>query len=199
MTYYLPDLPYPVNALEPWYDAETVRIHHDFHHKSYVDGLNKAEEKLKEARASGNFDLLKHWERELAFHGSGFILHNLFWTNMSPHGGGEAFGPIAQHIPLDFGSFAVFKNQMSAAAGSVEGSGWAVLVWNPFLRKLEILQVEKHQDLCLWGSFPLLVLDVWEHAYYLKYQNRRKEWINAWWNLVNWNDVNYHYRYAIKA
>ena len=198
MVYTLPELPYALNALEPWYDAETVRIHHDLHHKGYVDGLNKAREKLQEARANGDFSLIKHWEKELAFHGSGYILHNLFWTNMTPQGGGEPTGPVAQHIRIDFGSFEAFKSQFSAAAASVEGSGWALLVWNPFLRSLEILRVEKHQNLTLWGAFPLLVLDVWEHAYYLKYQNRRQEWINAWWNLVNWKDVNYHYSYAVR-
>ena len=198
MIYHLPELPYPVNALEPWYDAETVRIHHDFHHKSYVDGLNNAMKKINEARDSGDFSLIKHWEKELAFHGSGYILHNLFWTNMTQNGGGEAPGPIGQHIKLDFGSFDSFKSQFSAAAAAVEGSGWAVLVWNPFLRKLEVVQVEKHQNLSVWGSFPLLILDVWEHAYYLKFQNRRAEWINNWWNLVNWKDVNSHYSFALR-
>lgn len=198
MTYNLPELPYPVNALEPYYDAETVRIHHDMHHKSYVDGLNNAETKLQEARASGDFSLIKHWEKELAFHGSGYVLHNMFWTNMAPNAGGEPFGPVAEHIKLDFGSFSAFKNQMSTAAATVEGSGWALLVWNHLIRRLEIIQIEKHQDVCLVGSFPLLVLDVWEHAYYLKYQNKRAEWIKAWWNLVNWNDVNYHYAFAMR-
>ncbi|NLI91920.1 MAG: superoxide dismutase [Peptococcaceae bacterium] len=199
MTYSLPELPYPYNALEPWYDAETVRIHHDIHHKSYVDGLNHAEDKIQEARAKGDYSLIKHWEKELAFHGSGYILHNLFWTNMTPAGGGEASGPVGEHIKLDFGSFSIFKSQMSAAAAAVEGSGWAVLAWNHFIRRLEILQVEKHQDLCLWGAFPILVLDVWEHAYYLKYQNKRAEWIKAWWNLINWQDVNYHYSFALRV
>lgn len=198
MIYHLPELPYPENALEPWYDAETVRIHHDLHHKGYVDGFNKALSKLNEARENNDYSLIKHWEKELAFHGSGFILHNLFWTNMSPKGGGEANGPIAEHIKLDFGSFEKFKSQFSAAAVAVEGSGWTVLVWNPFLRKLEIVQVEKHQNLSVWGSFPLLVLDVWEHAYYLKYQNRRAEWVNNWWNLVNWKDVNDHYSFVMR-
>lgn len=198
MAYTLPELPYPVNALEPWYDAQTVQIHHQAHHKAYVDGLNNAQKKLEEARAAGDFSLIKHWEKELAFHGSGFILHNLFWTNMSPRGGGEAYGPVADHIGLDFGSFENFKKQMSAAATTVEGSGWAILALNPFLRKLDVIQVEKHQDLCIWGSIPLLVLDVWEHAYYLKYQNKRADWISAWWNLVNWQDVNYHYTYAMR-
>lgn len=198
MIYHLPELPYPVNALEPWYDAETVRIHHDFHHKSYVDGLNNATRKINEARDTGDYSLIKHWEKELAFHGSGYILHNLFWTNMTPKGGGEASGPVAQHIKLDFGSFKSFQSQFSAVAIAVEGSGWAVLVWNPFLRKLEIVQVEKHQNLSVWGSFPLLILDVWEHAYYLKYQNKRAEWVKGWWNLVNWKDVNDHYSFALR-
>jgi Fe-Mn family superoxide dismutase len=163
-----------------------------------VDGLNNAEGKLKEARISGNYSLIKHWEKELAFHGSGYILHNYFWTNMNPGGSGDINGPIAEHIKLDFGSINAFKNQMGAAAITVEGSGWTILVWNQLIRRLEIVQIEKHQNQCLVGSFPLLVLDLWEHAYYLKYQNRRVEWIKAWWNLVNWDDVNYHYRFALR-
>jgi len=189
MPYELPPLPYPYDALEPYYDEETVRLHHDKHHAAYVAGLNKAEEQLAAARASGDFALIKHWERELAFHGSGHILHTLFWENMAPDGGGEPGGDLAAQIARDFGSFAAFKAQFSAAANAVEGSGWCALCWMPAFDKLVILQVEKHQDLTLWGAVPLLVVDVWEHAYYLKYQNRRAEWISNWWNVVNWADV----------
>lgn len=186
MAHNLPELPYAYNDLEPYYDEDTVRLHHDMHHKSYVDGLNNAESKLDEARAKGDFSLIKHWEKELAFHGSGHILHTLFWENMSPQGGGEPDGVLLQEIVKSFGSFAAFKAQFSAAAIAVEGSGWAILGWNPLFAKLEILQCEKHQNLTQWGVIPLLVLDVWEHAYYLKYQNRRAEFVNAWWNIVNW-------------
>lgn len=190
MTYVLPELPYPYDALEPYYDEQTVRLHHDIHHKGYVDGLNNAETKIAEARKKGDFALIKHWARELAFHGSGHILHTMFWENMKPAGGGAASGPIAEAINKEFDNFDKFKQQFSAAAAAVEGSGWAILAFNPYFAKLEILQTEKHQDLTQWGVVPLLVVDVWEHAYYLKYQNKRAAFIEAWWNLVNWDDVN---------
>ena len=189
MTYQLPELPYATNALEPYYDEATVKLHHDAHHKAYVDGLNNAEGKQAEARDKGDFALIKHWERELAFHGSGHLLHSLFWQNMCSGGGGSAQGILAERITKDFGSFDNFKKQFSAAAVAVEGSGWALLVWSPNFAKLEILQAEKHQNLTQWGVIPLLTVDVWEHAYYLKYQNKRASWVEAWWNLVNWEDV----------
>lgn len=190
MAHSLPELPYAYDALEPHYDAETVRLHHDMHHKGYVDGLNGAETKLADAIAKGDFGLIKHIERELAFHGSGHILHTMFWDNMKPGGGGPATGAVAELIDRDFNSFENFKKLFTASAVAVEGSGWAVLACNPAFAKLVVLQAEKHQDLTQWGTIPLLVCDVWEHAYYLKYQNKRAAWVEAWWNLVNWDDVN---------
>ncbi|BAE85912.1 superoxide dismutase [Desulfitobacterium hafniense] len=198
MPYQLPELPYAYDALEPHYDEATVRLHHDIHHKGYVDGLNNAEAKLAEAREKGDFGLVKHWERELAFHGSGHLLHTLFWTNMASDGGGTPAGSLGERISQDFGSFEAFKKQFSAAAVAVEGSGWAVLVWNPEFKKLEILQAEKHQNLTQWGAVPLLTVDVWEHAYYLKYQNKRAAWVETWWNLVNWADVSQRFDKAAK-
>lgn len=198
MPYQLPELPYAYNALEPHYDEATVRLHHDAHHKAYVDGLNNAEAKLAEAREKGDFSLIKHWERELAFHGSGHLLHSLFWLNMSPKGGGTPSGSLVDQISQDFGSFEGFKKQFSAAAIAVEGSGWAVLVWNPEFKKLEILQAEKHQNLTQWGVISLLTVDVWEHAYYLKFQNKRAAWVEAWWNLVNWEDVVQRFEKAVQ-
>jgi Fe-Mn family superoxide dismutase len=186
----LPALPYDYAALEPYYEERTLRLHHGAHHKAYVDGLNNAELKLAEAREKGDFALVKHWERELAFHGSGHILHSIFWTNMKPGGGGPAIGPVAELIERDFGGFDQFKKQFSAAAAAVEGSGWALLCLVLPFNKLEILTAEKHQNLTQWGAVPLLVLDLWEHAYYLQYQNKRAAFIEAWWNLVNWEDVN---------
>jgi len=189
MTHQLPELPYSYDSLEPYYDEATVMLHHDAHHKAYVDGLNNAEAKLADAREKGDFSLVKHWERELAFHGSGHILHTLFWQNMCPGGKALASGDLKDQIDKDFGSFENFKKQFTAAAAAVEGSGWALLIWNPVFGKLEILSAEKHQDLTQWGAMPLLTVDVWEHAYYLKYQNKRAAWVEAWWNLVNWADV----------
>lgn len=196
MAHTLPALPYAFDALEPHYDGQTLRIHHDAHHKAYVDGLNIAEAKIAEAREKGDFALIKHWERELAFHGSGHILHTLFWESMSPGGGGEATGAVSERIKKDFGSYEAFKKQFSSAAVAVEGSGWALLCWNPLFEKLEILTAEKHQNLTQWGIVPLLALDLWEHAYYLKYQNKRAAWVEAWWNIVNWNNVNKLYNMA---
>lgn len=189
MKHNLPALPYAYNALEPHYDEVTLRLHHGKHHQAYVDGLNKAEDKLQEARTNGDFALVKHWERELAFHGSGHLLHSLFWANMAPNGQGEPQGELLELINESFGSLEAFKKQFSAAAAAVEGSGWALLVQSPELGGLRVLTIEKHQDITLIGAIPLLTVDVWEHAYYLKYQNRRAEWIAAWWNIVNWDDV----------
>jgi superoxide dismutase len=186
----LPPLPYPYNALEPYIDERTMRLHHDEHHKSYVDGLNKAERMMVQARKTGNYDLIKHWEREAAFNGAGHYLHTLFWETMAPHAGGTPKGPIRKQIERDFGSFQAFKQHFSQAAEKVEGGGWAILVWAPRAQRLEILQAEKHQNLSQWDVIPLLPLDVWEHAYYLKYPNKRKDYINAWWHVVNWHAVN---------
>ncbi|MEO3946495.1 superoxide dismutase [Gorillibacterium sp. CAU 1737] len=186
----LPPLPYPYNALEPYIDAKTMQLHHDIHHKAYVDGLNKAELEMKKARETGDFSLIKHWEREAAFNGAGHYLHTLFWNIMSPQGGGKPTGALAAQIDRDFGSFEAFKKHFSQAAEKVEGGGWAILVWSPRSHRLEILQAEKHQDLSQWDVIPLLALDVWEHAYYLKYKNERPNYVEAWWNVVNWPHVN---------
>ncbi|WP_434284125.1 superoxide dismutase [Clostridium botulinum] len=198
MAHTLPNLNYDYNALEPHYDEQTLKIHHDIHHKAYVDGLNKAEQKLQEARESGDFALIKHWEKEIAFHGSGHILHTLFWENMAPNRNLNPEGSAIERIKQDFGDYEKFKKQFTEAAIAVEGSGWTILAWNPMFQKLVILQAEKHQNLTQWGVVPLLILDLWEHAYYLKYQNRRAEFINAWWNIVNWDIVNTRYDNAIK-
>lgn len=185
----LPPLPYAYNALEPHIDEKTVRIHHDIHHKSYVDNLNKAEKKLQEARKSGNFDLVKHWERELAFNGAGHYLHTIYWDTMNPQGGGKPEGDLAEQIRRDFGSYDAFKNQFTNAADKVEGGGWAILVWSPRAHRLEILMAEKHQNLSQWDVVPLLPIDVWEHSYYLKHQNERAKYIANWWQVVYWPEV----------
>jgi Fe-Mn family superoxide dismutase len=194
----LPPLPYAYNALEPYIDEKTMRIHHDKHHQSYVDGLNKAETKLAEARKNGNFDLVKHWERELAFNGAGHYLHTIFWNVMSPQGGGRPTRPLLEAIEQSFGSYDSFKQQFSEAASKVEGGGWAILVWSPRSHRLEILTAEKHQNLSQWDVVPLLALDVWEHAYYLKHQNKRDDYIKDWWKVVNWPYVSERYNAASK-
>ena len=192
----LPPLPYPYNALEPYISEEIMRLHHDKHHKSYVDGLNKAEKKLEEARETGDFALVKHWSRELAFHGSGHYLHTIFWNNMKPNGGGMPSGGLLKEIDKYFGSFEAFNSHFSEAAKGVEGVGWAILVWSPRSRHLEILQSERHMLLTQWDTIPLLVLDVWEHAYYLQYKNNRGDYVDNWWKLVNWKDVEERFQKA---
>jgi superoxide dismutase, Fe-Mn family len=185
----LPPLPYAYNALEPYIDEQIMRLHHTKHHQSYVDGLNKAETMLAQARKDRKFDLVKHWSRELAFHGSGHYLHTIFWNNMSPNGGGEPKGILMEAIKDYFGSYAAFKQHFTEAAKAVEGVGWAILVWSPRAHHLEILQSERHMLLTQWDTIPLLALDVWEHAYYLQYKNNRADYIGNWWKIVNWKDV----------
>ncbi|MBN8200338.1 MULTISPECIES: superoxide dismutase [Bacillaceae] len=189
----LPPLPYDYNALEPHISGEIMRLHHDKHHQSYVDGLNKAEVMLQNARDNNDYSLVKHWSRELAFHGSGHYLHTIFWNNMSPEGGGKPSGALLKEINKYFGSFERFKSHFSEAAKQVEGVGWAILVWSPRARRLEILQSERHMLLTQWDTIPLLVLDVWEHAYYLQYKNNRGDYVKNWWNVVNWKDVEDRY------
>lgn len=190
--YTLPPLPYPHDALEPHLDQATMEIHHAKHHAGYVAGLNKAMSELKKARDAGDFALIKHWSREIGFHGGGHINHCLFWITMAAPGqggGGAPAGPLAEAIARDFGSFEGFTKHFQAAAGAVEGSGWAWLVWDRFSRRLMIQQMEKQQDMLMTSAIPLLGCDVWEHAYYLRYQNKRADYVKAWFNVINWGRV----------
>lgn len=189
MTHELPPLPYPYNALEPHIDEQTMKLHHDKHHLAYVNGLNNAEAKLADARKSGDFALVKHWEREAAFHGAGHFLHCIFWSNMAPNAGGQPSGDLMSAITARFGSYEAFMKQFKAAGTAVEGSGWVLLVYNLMTRTLDILTAEKHQDLSQWVTVPLLACDVWEHAYYLKYQNNRAAYLDGFEKVINWNDV----------
>lgn len=198
MKHELPPLPYDYNALEPYYDEQTVRIHHDKHHAAYVTGLNTAEEKLAQARESGDFSVIQHWERQLAFHGSGNLLHTIFWNNMGPSKGSKPDAGLAAQINHDFGSFDAFQKQFNAAAAAIEGNGWAILAWSPDYSKLYIAAIENHQKQTIMGLQPLLVLDVWEHAYYLKFQNKRPDWIANWWSVVNWQDISKRFAEARK-
>lgn len=189
----LPKLPYGYDALEPHIDAKTMELHHGKHHQAYVDGLNKAESELAKARAASDFALIEHWSKKSAFHGGGHFLHSLFWRTMAPTGkggGGEPSADLASQIVRDFGSFALFKAHFAAAAKAVEASGWALLAYRGGDQRLLILQVENQHKLSPWEAQPIMGLDVWEHAYYLKYQNRRADYVDAWWNVVNWEQVN---------
>lgn len=186
----LPPLPYPYDALEPVISADTLRIHHNHHHKAYVDGLNKAELALVEARRRNDFTFLKYWENELAFNGSGHILHSIYWTVMAPEGYDSEPGQCtSKEINKYFGSFDSFFGQFTTAAIRVEASGWGILAWNPAWKHLEILTAEKHQNLTQWGVIPVLVIDSWEHAYYLDYQYNREAYVREWLKLINWFEV----------
>lgn len=188
----LPALPYATNALEPYIDSMTMDIHHSRHHKAYVDGLVKAEAELAKARTTGDFAMIEYWSKKAAFHGGGHFLHSMFWKIMAPPsqgGGGEPTGTLADNIRNSFGSFDAFKKQFTAAAIAVEGSGWALLHYRPADKKLIVLQAENQHKLTSWGTTPIMGIDVWEHAYYLKYQNKRADYVNAWWNIVNWKQV----------
>lgn len=197
--YVLPKLPYAYEALEPYIDAQTMHIHHDKHHQGYVNGLNKALAELAKIRSgSGDASLIKHWSRELGFNGGGHVNHSLFWLCMAPPsagGGGSPSGTLAEGITRDFGSFEAFGKQFHAAAAAVEGSGWAWLVFEHISRRLLVQQMEKQQDMLVTGVTPLLGVDVWEHAYYLHYQNRRSDYITAFMNVVNWPRVQSMYEF----
>lgn len=184
------ELAYPLNALEPYYSKETLDLHYNVLYKGYVDNTNKTQEELKRARNTNDFSNIKCLEKNLSFFGSGAILHELFFQNMGPAIPTSPSVELMVQITKDFESYEKFKQQFEAASVQVEASGWCLLVWNPKWDKLEILQCEKHQNLTLWGCKPLLVLDMWEHSYYLQYKTKRPEYINAFWNILNWNVVN---------
>jgi Fe-Mn family superoxide dismutase len=181
-------LPYAYDALEPVIDARTVEFHYNFHHKPAVAAANNAEAALAKARDAGDFALVKHYEKELAFQLSSHILHTIYWSNLSSKGG-EPKGELARAINAEFGSYAKCKAHLAAAAVAVEASGWGMLAYHPSSKKLMILQCENHQKLTAWGVTPLLMLDVFEHAYYLKYQNRRAEYVGKLFDIINWDNV----------
>jgi len=187
--YVLPDLPYDYAALEPHISARIMELHHDKHHKAYVDGANKGIEQLMEARKKNDFHLIAAIEHALAFNVSGHVLHSIFWQNMSPDGGDRPKGELARLIDRDFGSFDVFKKQLLNAAQTIMGSGWGALVFDPVTRRLGTSQIHDHQGEITQGGVPLLVLDAWEHAYYLQYQTDKASYFEALWNLWDWKDV----------
>jgi Fe-Mn family superoxide dismutase len=189
MSYTLPELPYDYSALEPHYQAENLEVHHSKHHAAYVAGANATLERLGEARAAGNYGGLVGLEKTLAFNVSGHVLHSMFWKNMAPGGGGRPEGELAAAIEEHFGSFDAFRAQLSQAAVLVQGSGWGALAYEPLGGRLIVEQIYDHHANLAQGSVPLLVFDVWEHAYYLQYRNVRAEFVEALWNVVNWPDV----------
>ncbi len=187
--YILPDLAYDPGALEPHLSGQIVELHHSKHHAAYVKGANTALEKLAEARAAGNYDTIVGLEKSLAFNLGGHVLHTMYWANLSPDGGGKPVGELAAAIDDSFGSFDAFQAHFSNATNLVQGSGWGIFSWEPIGRRLIIEQLEDHHENTTLGAVPLLAIDAWEHAYYLQYQNRKPEYVEAIWNIINWADV----------
>jgi len=191
--YTLPDLPYDFSALEPHISGQIMELHHGKHHASYVKTANSVLDKLAEAREKMDFTRLAALERALAFNLSGHILHSIFWQNISPNGGGAPQGALAEAIQKDFGNFDQFRKQIVKVASTIMGSGWAALVWEPLGEQLLITQIYDHQSNLAQGGVPLLVIDAWEHAYYLQYQDRKAEFFEALWKLWNWSDIEKRY------
>ncbi len=188
-TYALPDLDYDYSALEPHISAQILQLHHDKHHRTYVEGANQAVEGLSEARVKGDFARIAALEQQLAFNLSGHVLHSLFWRNLTPHGGDRPSGELARAIERDFGGFDPFRQQLIKAAGTCMGSGWGALVWDSLGERLLTVQIHDHQSDTVQGAVPLLVLDAWEHAYYLQYRTEKAKYFEAIWNVWNWTDV----------
>ena len=198
-SYVLPELPYDYAALQPHLSARIVQLHHSKHHAAYVQGVITALDRLAEARAADQWLTIVGLESTLAFNLSGHVLHSILWTNLSPDGGGEPEGELANAIVDEFGSFTAFRNQMSRAAATVQGVGWAILAYDPLGRRLLIEQIYDHQGNVGQGTIPLLVIDAWEHAYYLQYENRRADYVTALWNVVSWSNVAERYSLATAA
>jgi Fe-Mn family superoxide dismutase len=202
MAHEVPALPYPYDALEPHIDEETMRIHHDKHHTAYAAKLNAAMEKHPELQGKDATELLKDLgavpediRGAVRNNGGGYVNHLMFWNIMKPNGGGEPTGPIADAINKAFGSFEEFKTKFNAAGANQFGSGWAWLVKTSG-GDLQIVSTPNQDNPLSQGQYPILGNDVWEHAYYLKYQNKRPDYLEAWWNTVNWDEINKRFQAA---
>ncbi|CAN5440635.1 superoxide dismutase [soil metagenome] len=204
--YELPPLPYSYDALEPHIDAKTMEIHHTKHHQTYTDKLNAALEKCPSdiqnkdiVEILSNIDQIPAEQKSaINFNGGGFDNHRIFWQNMKANGGGEASGSIATAINESFGTFSAFKEKFSSSTVLIQGSGWGWLAYNPSSKKVEYKSMPNQTSPRTEGLIPLLGCDVWEHAYYLKYQNKRPDYITAWWNVINWQDVSERFDKAKK-
>jgi Fe-Mn family superoxide dismutase len=195
-SYTLPDLPYDYAALEPHISAKIMELHHSKHHKAYVDGANNALAQMAEARETGQFQNINRLEKDLAFHLGGHINHSIFWTNLAPGQDGAPEGDLGSAVDEFFGSFDKFKAHFTATAMGIQGSGWAVLSWDPMGKQLIIQQLFDQQSNTAQGTTPVLQLDMWEHAFYLDYQNVKGDYVQAFWNIVNWENVHQRFEAA---
>ena len=197
--YVLPELPYAYDALEPHISAEIMELHHSKHHQNYVNGANAALEKLEAARKDGSIAaVVTALSKDLAFNLGGHTNHSLFWENLGPNGGGKPAGALAAAIDEDFGSFEEFQKHFAAAALGLQGSGWAVLAYDKIGERLVIEQMTDQQGNLSIDLVPLLLLDMWEHAFYLQYKNVKADYVAAVWNVFNWDEVATRYAAAVK-
>ena len=181
-------LPYSENFLEPYMDAETLHLHYTFHHGGAMKAANKDMENIRKAMDGNSFETVDYYTKKLAYHFSSHVLHSIFWTNLT-NKKTEPSGTLLKDIEKDFGSYDKLKSYIAATSKNVDGAGWGILGYQPYSHKLTILQCENHEKLTQWGVVPILVIDVWEHAYYLKYKNRRNEFVDALFNIINWDNV----------
>ena len=194
--YVLPDLSYDYGALEPNISGKIMELHHDKHHLAYVNGANSALDALAEAREKNDLSMVNKFQKDLAFNLAGHVNHTVFWKNMSPEGGDKPTGDLAAAIDEFFGSFDAFRAHFTASALGIQGSGWSILVWDILGQKLIIEQLYDHQGNLSVGSIPLLMLDMWEHAFYLDYQNVKADYVSAFWNIVSWADASARFEAA---
>ncbi|KNX35990.1 superoxide dismutase [Luteipulveratus halotolerans] len=187
--YTLPELPYDYGALAPYISGEIMELHHSKHHDTYVKGANTAIEQMEEMRDKDELGKVNLLEKNLAFNLAGHVNHSVFWPNMSPDGGDKPDGELQQAIDDQFGSFDAFRAHFEANALGIQGSGWSILAWDSIGQRLLICQLYDHQGNLPVGLTPLLMLDMWEHAFYLQYRNVKPDYVKAWWNIVNWADV----------
>lgn len=197
--YQLPELGYKYGDLEPAYSADLLEVHYTKHHQAYVDGANQTLSGLVAARDKSDFGKLKQLQKDLAFNVSGHVMHSLFWRNMAPSNGKGPDATLSKYIDQGFGSFDALREQFQAAGGSIQGSGWAALSWEPLSQSLLVEQIFDHQSNTSTGAQPIMVMDMWEHAFYLQYRNEKMRWVKAFWDLINWQDVSERLQKAQKG
>lgn len=197
--YTLPDLDYDYGALAPSIAGEIMELHHSKHHAAYVAGANTALEKMADARDKDDFSAIAGLEKALAFNLGGHTNHSIFWTNMSPDGGDKPTSDLASAIDMQFGSFDKFKAHFTHNAMTIMGSGWSILAFDTIEKKLVIVQLYDQQGNVPMGLIPLLMLDMWEHAFYLQYKNVKADYVKAWWNVVDWSNVQARFATASAA
>jgi Fe-Mn family superoxide dismutase len=190
-------LPYSENFLEPYMDAETLHLHYTFHHGGAIKGANKDLAMIKKALDDNNLETVDFWTKKLSYHFSSHVLHSIFWTNLT-NKMTKPTGDLLKRIEKNFGSYDRLKTLIAETSKNVDGNGWGILAYQPYSDSLTVLQCENHEKLTQWGCIPLLVIDVWEHAYYLKYKNKRTDFVDALFNLINWDNAAQRLADAVK-